>query len=425
MQSISLFGFAVDCSGDGSILAVGAKDALNEVGDDTGAVYLYSLIDFSKGIVAIETDDGSEIKPEPFTVLYGKVGGSEFGNAVALSTDGKVLVIGSRSENQEMGAIRIYEISENVAVMKSEILALTPEGGRTGWSVAVSMFSRFLQLNLHLLYQSSILSFFMHQVSGDGTLVATGATKGGFEGGGFVQTYRYQDSNWAPFLPGLDTLQGSDIFGFSLALSFDGTVMAVGSVKGDSLTPRVRDSGRVDIYAHDGYAWILRENLFGDIKLGTFGASVSLSQDGRILVVGESTFTYDDNALAGRCKIYEWNGSHYMLMHVIVGQYKQEKLGTSTAISDNGSIIACGGIGGRMNEIPSAESGVVRLWNKLTEQEKSIWPRGKFRHQLDGASFGSAVTLSANGKLLYSGASTWRGSDESTPGGVHLFDTYW
>ena len=40
------------------------------------------------------------------------------------------------------------------------------------------------------------------------------------------------------------------------------------------------------------------------IKLGTFGASVSLSQ-GSILVVGESKFTYKDNALAGRCKIYE------------------------------------------------------------------------------------------------------------------------
>lgn len=276
-----------------------------------------------------------------------------------------------------------------------------------------------------MFYQSFISSFFTHQVSGDGTIVATGATKGGVDGGGFVQAYRYQESNWVPFLPGLETLQGSDIFGFSLALSFAGTVMAVGSVKGDSLTPRVRDSGRVDIYAHDGFAWILRENLFGDIKLGTFGASVSLSHDGSILVVGESTFTYDDNALAGRCKVYEWNGSQYILIHIIAGQYKQEKLGTSATISDNGNVIACGGIGGRMNGIPSAESGVVRLWNKLTAQEKSIWPRGKFRHQVDGGSFGSAVTLSADGKLLYAGASTWKGKDETSPGGMHLFDTYW
>ncbi len=118
---------------------MGAKDALNEVGDATGAAYLHSLVDFRKGILAIETDGESETKTAAFTVLYGKVGGSEFGNAVALFTDEKVLVIGSNSENQEMGAMRIYEISHNVALMKSEISSLTPESGRTGWSVAVSM----------------------------------------------------------------------------------------------------------------------------------------------------------------------------------------------------------------------------------------------------------------------------------------------
>ena len=149
----SLFGFAADCSEDGSLLAVGAKDALNEVGVVAGAVFLYSLVDFSNGIpTPIDILQG-DIKPEPFMVLYGKVGGSEFGNAVALSRDGKRLVVGSRSENQEMGTMRIYDIIDNVVTMRSEIVGIT-EMGRAGWSVAVSICC-FL-LKLYILYVMSL-----------------------------------------------------------------------------------------------------------------------------------------------------------------------------------------------------------------------------------------------------------------------------
>lgn len=253
-----------------------------------------------------------------------------------------------------------------------------------------------------------------------------GITKGGSEGGGFVETYRYQEPNWVAFLPGIETVTSTDVFGYSLALSFDGTVMAVGSVKADSkLRPPVRDTGKVDIYANDGSAWILRETLYGEVKLVLFGFSVGLSQDGGILAVGEPGYSFGDNSSVGRCKIFEWNGSQYELIYAIVGQFRREDMGHSAVVSDDGNIIACGGITGRWNDNLSSESGVVRLWNRLTAQEKSIWPRGNFRHTVDGASFGSSVSLSADGKLLFVGASTWKGSDENSPGGMHIFDTYW
>lgn len=153
-QSLSQFGFAADCSEDGSLLAVGAKDALNEAGDATGAVYLYSLDDFSNGIVtSVEIDGESETKPEqpePFMILYGKVGGSEFGNAVALSRDGKRMVVGSRAENEETGAMRIYDINDNIVTMRSEIVGITA-AGRAGWSVAVSICWKFYVQWLSLL----------------------------------------------------------------------------------------------------------------------------------------------------------------------------------------------------------------------------------------------------------------------------------
>ena len=69
------------------------------------------------------------------------------------------------------------------------------------------------------------------KVLGDGTIVATGATKRGVEGGGFAQRNRIE----FPSFPDLKRYKGvTFLFRFSLALSFDSAVMAVGSVKGDS-----------------------------------------------------------------------------------------------------------------------------------------------------------------------------------------------
>ena len=391
--ALSQFGYTSDCSADATLLVVGAIDALNEAGVKSGAVYLYSLVDFVD----------KETIPEPFTTLYGTMFGGEFGNAVALSRDGKRLVVGSRSENDETGAIRIYDIVGTAVTMKKEFLGSTPSG-RAGWSVAIS---------------------------GDGNTVTMGAPKGGLLGGGFVQTYKYQGSDWVTYLPGIEALEDGDLFGISVDLSFDGTVMAIGSTKADStLRPPVRDSGKVDTYTNDGNQWLLRESLFGESKLGAFGSAVALSQDGGILVAGETGFHGEgkDGAelKAGRCSIFQWSGSQYDLMYTIVGGYKREEMGSSVAVSDTGDIIACGGINGRFNEIPQAESGVVRMWSRLYAEEKAIWPNGKGRSSVDFASFGSSVSFSTDGKRLFVGASNWRGAyPNDFPGGIHIFTTSW
>mmetsp|Transcript_13576 Transcript_13576/g.24902 ORF Transcript_13576/g.24902 Transcript_13576/m.24902 type:complete len:110 (-) Transcript_13576:86-415(-) len=109
----------------------------------------------------------------------------------------------------------------------------------------------------------------------------------------------------------------------------------------------------------------------------------------------------------------------------MVGQTKKEELGTSVAVSDDGNIIACGGITGRWGRNIATVSGVVRLWNRMTSREKVIWPPGYYTSTVDEASFGSAVSLSSDGKLVVVGASTWRGSNRNSPGAVHIFDTNW
>ena len=140
-SNFSHFGFSLAMSSDGSIVAVGAKDAQNELGVATGALYLYSL----------KQADSSSLTL--LHVLYGRSYNSEFANAVALSNNGNRLVIGSRSESGQAGATYIYQrdeaISSNVTTlitsstptwsfMEGGVISGQTPSGEAGWAVSIS-----------------------------------------------------------------------------------------------------------------------------------------------------------------------------------------------------------------------------------------------------------------------------------------------
>lgn len=197
--------------------------------------------------------------------------------------------------------------------------------------------------------------------------------------------------------------------------------MAVGSVKFAT-----NDIGLVTVHAFDGSQWNERADIPGEEKGNREGSSVALSKDASILVIGATGHANGSKNKAGRCKIFEWKESQYDLLHTMVGQTKFEVLGFSASVSDDGSIIACGGKEGRWGEDTARQSGIVRLWKRSAAREKAIWPEGDSSPSIvDDGSFGSALSLSGDGKLLFVGASTWTGTDGDSPGAVHVFDTNW
>ena len=104
---LAQYGSAVAISNDGRYVVVSAKDGMNEEGVDVGAVYIYSM---DRELSPPEEEEGLTL----LQVLYGESSKDEYGNALALSHDGKRLVVGSRSENNQMGAIRIYQLDNNI-----------------------------------------------------------------------------------------------------------------------------------------------------------------------------------------------------------------------------------------------------------------------------------------------------------------------
>ena len=88
-------------------LAISGDDATNEsTGESTGDVYLYCLdVTDSNNILGAKGTSSLSL----LQVVYGVSPSDEFGNDIAFSQDGNRLVVGSRSENGQIGAMRIYQ----------------------------------------------------------------------------------------------------------------------------------------------------------------------------------------------------------------------------------------------------------------------------------------------------------------------------
>ena len=261
-------------------------------------------------------------------------------------------------------------------------------------------------------------------ISGDGNVVAMGSTKGGSNQGGIVSTYIAPD--WILHGSIIEAKTSKDVTGFSVSLNGDGKVIAVGSVKATN-PERMSNAGRVDVYAMDGTSWNAEFEVFGDSRQGYDGSSVALSSDGSLLVVGGRGFTSEGSAEVGRCRIFERSGTgQYELLHTTVGKNKGEELGWSVAISADGNKVACGGQGGKMLDLGESGvvrggSGVVRVWDRVSLQDSEVLPRGERLSTVEGSSFGSSVSLSSDGSSLVVGASTWAGGDASSSGGIFSF----
>jgi len=94
-----------------------------------------------------------------------------------------------------------------------------------------------------------------------------------------------------------------DAFGTSVAISSDGLVLAVGAIAWDGAGGD--DQGGVYIYDKNGDSWTQRGSVLTASDAGTtdlFGCAVSLSSDGRVLIVG--AYGWDGPAGADQGGVY-------------------------------------------------------------------------------------------------------------------------
>ena len=184
-----------------------------------------------------------------------------------------------------------------------------------------------------------------------------------------------------------------DGFGVAVALSADGSTLAVGAPGEDSralgAAGRQNDNGRVDsgavyLYGKSGESWRFDGYVKSRLPAHGFGAAVALSRDGRTLAVGEPD--EDSGAMgSGAVEVYERVGKGWR--HVALVKPREPvrggAFGASVALS--GDVLAVGAPG---------------------EDAAYVWSaKGKYRESeriavAGGERFGEAVSLGGDGSVM-------------------------
>lgn len=234
-------------------------------------------------------------------------------------------------------------------------------------------------------------------LSSDGSLVAIGAPFNDDNGSdsGHVRIYENQSAGWTQVGNTIVGKSAGDQSGFSVSLSSDGSIVAIGSIFNDS---NGTDSGQVRIFKNQSGTWTqIGGDINGEAVGDQSGYTVSLSSDGSIVAIG-APYNNGNGSDSGHVRVYKnESGIWTLLGNAIFGETATDYSGSSLSLSSDGTVLAIGAIGNDGNGI---DSGHVRVYKYQT----NTW--FKIGSDLDGEVagnyFGFAVSLSPDGSVVAS-----------------------
>ncbi len=252
-------------------------------------------------------------------------------------------------------------------------------------------------------------------LSSDGTVLAVGAlgNDGNGSDSGHVRVYKYLNNAWTKLGNDIDGEAVSDNSGNSVSLSSDRTVLAVGAQYNDG---NGSNSGHVRVYKYLNNAWTkLGIDINGEAAGDYSGHSVYLSSDGTVLAVG--AVLNDGGANGGHVRVYKYlNNALTKLGNDIDGEAALDNSGSSVSLSSDGTVLA---VGAQYNDGNGSESGHVRVYKYLND----AWT--KLGNDIDGEAAadknsGSSVYLSSDGTVLAVGEQ-YNDGNGSDSGHVRVF----
>lgn len=218
-----------------------------------------------------------------------------------------------------------------------------------------------------------------------------------------------------------------DQFGWNLAISDDGNLLAVGAPREDSggdqednLTP---DSGAVYIFSREDGEWTQQAYLKSPDpqEAAEFGTALSLSDDGYTLAVGAFKENGEnDNFSAGAVHIFSRSNEGWVHSARLQAdnQGNNDLFGYALSLSGNGSTLAVtapsedGGLDGDS----IGDSGAVYVFRN----EEGSWSQYAYIKATDsseGLGFGSSISLDDAGASFAVGAY----ADNAEAGSVYLY----
>lgn len=248
-NSGDLFGYSVAISGNGHKIAAGGIRNIGNGSVINGSGHVQI---FSSNFARTNWTYQNEVK--------GEFSDDGFGYNIALSEDGKRLVIGAPYNDgvsgNDNGHIRVYDLVTNTWVPKGEINGVSIEG-HFGSSVSIS---------------------------DDGTRIAVGAPNAGY-----VQVFENTSTtiNWDEThkIGDLSDEGAGSLLGTDVAMSSLGDIVAIGA-------PSENNTGAVKVYSYEGgITWrpipVGETGHINGVSNGDLlGSSVAISGDGTVVGVG-------------------------------------------------------------------------------------------------------------------------------------------
>jgi hypothetical protein len=346
------FGHSVALSDDGKTAIVGGNNDRNGYG--SAWVFLRSGSSWKQ--------DGHMLAPS------GNVGEAHFGDSVALSADGKTALIGGSQFGGGLGAVWVFARSGSGWAQQARIVGPGSVGAQAfGVSVALSGDGNTAIVGASFYNNRIGAAFLYHRsgstwkrlgniligVGGDGTpgygsAVAlskdgkTAAVGGPIDGGGTsrlgsVWTYSVSSSGWTPLgkkIVARDAVQDGS-FGQSVSLSSNGKILAVGA-----------STGGAWLFDRSGSSWNQSARLGAPTAQGSlFGNSVGLSGSGKTVVVGAPYDGAGATQGSGSAWAFTGSGSHWGAATKLgaKGASGLAELGWAVAVSGDGKTAIAGG----------------------------------------------------------------------------------
>jgi Flp pilus assembly pilin Flp len=321
--------------------------------------------------------------------------------SVSLSSDGSTVAIGAYQNDgsgANSGHVRVYENTSGTWTKIGVDIDGEAASDQSGRSVSLS---------------------------GDGNTVAIGAYPNSGNGAvsGHVRVYENISGTWTQVGSDIDGEATYDYSGYSVSLSSDGSIVAIGAYgnDGSSGNGTVSSSGapgHVRVYKNISGTWTqVGADIDGEAAGDKSGQSVSLSSDGSVVAIGA---LYNDGTAsdAGHVRVYKnISGTWTQVGADIDGEAAIDQSG-SVSLSSDGSTVA---IGANSNDGNGTSAGHVRVYKNIS----GTWTQ--LGADIDGETAGDAmgglgsVSLNSDGSILAIGVSTTEGNTGTNAGGVYVY----
>jgi hypothetical protein len=366
-------------------------------------------------------------------------GANYFGARIALSADGETVAVASIPVSQ-YGETTVLVFQKNPTnqtylqvatednILRCTSVAISADGtviAQGDPTIFVYQKNNSIQVYNKIAFINSIQSRnagFSLSLSADGKTVAFGApllSRSLYNTTGQAHVYQFNQSNQKYSQIGLDIIgEGlSPFFGWSLAMSQDGSTIAIGAPN----DPNNRtDPGHVRVFKKDSNQMYkqLGPDIIGEAGGNEFGYSLAISADGTVIVVGAPS-NNGTGTVSGHVRIYQKKSSDQLYKQIgsdIDGEVPGERFGHAVAISATGTTIAVSSFNRYINN----DTGSVRVFRKNLDNQTYSQIGKKISGALPGDRFGSSLAMTADGSTIAVGAPS-QYSSRLFPGQVRLF----